>query len=303
MKLAGQVRPVLVSRRDALALLGVSFGALAIARRVSPGAGAALAAQAALLAPVSLDHVNIRVTNVPRSAAFYMGLFDTPVLHNAGLRARPDSPPSEAYFLRFGDGYLAISQATAPDRPGLDHYSVGLRDYDQAKMTPRMVAAGFAAEPRGAADIWVRDLDGNYIQLRAPGGWARQTAMPFTPAQRTGPALSPLTMSRIALRSADMAGAEDYCGRLFGGESAAAASDRARVFSLGDAVLELISVSGVSAPSGGLGMDHIRIAVKDFSVDMVARTLRERGIEMTAASGVVGVADPDGIRIELAAGN
>jgi catechol 2,3-dioxygenase-like lactoylglutathione lyase family enzyme len=305
MKRAGRVRPVSVSRRGALALLGAPLVGLAAAPGVRAlGPNAAQAAQAALLQPVSLDHVNIRVTNVPRSAAFYMGLFDTPVLHNAGLRARPDSPPSEAYFLRFGEGYLAISQANAPDRPGLDHYSVGLRDYNQAMMAPKLVAAGFAAEPRGAADIWVRDLDGNMIQLRAPGGWARQTAAPFPAAQRTGPALSPLAMSRISLRTADMVRAEDFYGRLFGMESAAAASERSRAFSLRDAVLELASVSGVSDLPGGLGMDHIRIAVNDFNADRVGRVLRDRGIEMaTAAPGVVRIADPDGIRIELAAGN
>jgi hypothetical protein len=43
--------------------------------------------------PVSLDHVNIRVASVARSAAFYMGLFDTPVLRNLALRAQPTLPP------------------------------------------------------------------------------------------------------------------------------------------------------------------------------------------------------------------
>jgi catechol 2,3-dioxygenase-like lactoylglutathione lyase family enzyme len=302
MHLAQRVRPV--SRREALVLAGAlaamrgAWGALA--------AGGAGAAEAGILQPVSLDHVNIRVANVARSAAFYMGLFDTPVLRSAGLRARPDSPPSEGYFLRFGEGYLAISQAYPPDTPGLDHYSVGLRDYDQAKMAPKLRDNGFAAEPRGAADIWVRDLDGSFIQLRAPGGWARQTAAPFAGALRVGPTLSPLAMSRIALRSADLARAGDYYGRLFGTEIAAAASGasgRSRAFSIGDAVLELVSVAADSAPSGRLGMDHIRIAIKDFNAETVGRILRERGIEMGAAPGAVRIADPDGIGIELAAVN
>jgi catechol 2,3-dioxygenase-like lactoylglutathione lyase family enzyme len=296
---ARRVYPVSVSRRQALALLG----ALATLRGAWGGKGAG-AAEAGMLQPVSLDHVNIRVSNVARSAAFYMGLFDTPVLRSAGLRARPDSPPSEAYFLRFGEGYLAMSQAYAPDSPGLDHYSVGLRDYEQAKMAAKLRDNGFAAEPRGAADIWARDLDGNYIQLRTPGGWARQSATPFSGAARVGPALSPLAMSRISLRSADLARAADYYGRLFGTESAAAASVRSRAFSIGDAVLELVSVAGDSAPSSRLGMDHIRIAIKDFNAETVGRLLRERGIEMSAtAQGAVRIADPDGIRIELAAVN
>jgi len=299
MDLAGRLRPVSVSRRQALALMG------ALAAMRGAGAGAAGAAEAGILQPVSLDHVNIRVSNVARSAAFYMGLFDTPVLRSAGLRARPDSPPSEAYFLRFGEGYLAMSQAYAPDGPGLDHYSVGLRDYEQAKMAPKLLDNGFAAEPRGAADIWVRDLDGSFIQLRAPGGWARQSATPFAGAVRAGPALSPLAMSRIALRSADLARAGDFYGRLFGTETASAASPRSRAFSIGDAVLELMPVAAGSAPSARLGMDHIRIAIKDFNAETVGRILRERGIEAPAAAapGAVRISDPDGIGIELAAAN
>jgi hypothetical protein len=51
-----------------------------------------------------------------------------------------------------------------------------------------------------------------------------------------------------------------------------------------------------------VGLDHIRIAVKDYTIDNAARILHERGIEMSAApAGTVRIADPDGLRIELAA--
>jgi hypothetical protein len=47
---------------------------------------------------------------------------------------------------------------------------------------------------------------------------------------------------------------------------------------------------------------HIRIAVRDYAIDNAARILRERGIETAAApAGAVRIADPDGLRIELAA--
>ena len=97
MELARRVRIGAVSRRRALALLG----AIATLRGAD-------AAELAVLQPVSLDHVNIRVSDVGKSAAFYMRLFDTPVLRNATLRARPNLPASRAFFLKFGEGYLAI---------------------------------------------------------------------------------------------------------------------------------------------------------------------------------------------------
>jgi catechol 2,3-dioxygenase-like lactoylglutathione lyase family enzyme/predicted enzyme related to lactoylglutathione lyase len=286
MGLAHGVRRELMSRREALTLLG----AAAIMRSAG-------AAEAGLLQPVSLDHVNIRVANVTKTAAFYMGLFDTPVLRNPALRAQPTSPPSEGFFLKFGDGYLAISQAFAPNVPDLDHYSIGLRDYDGAKVAAKLRDNGMKADPR-AVDVWATDPDGSLIQLRSPGGWARQNAAPYQAPTRVGPALSPLSMSRIALRSKDFARAGDYYARLFGAEITPAASSRSRAFSLGDSVLELNSVPANSAST--LGMDYIRIAIKDFNAETVGSVLRARGIDAGSAGGAVRISDPDGMRIELA---
>src|SRR5215831_7857481 len=225
MDRAQGARKDLISRRQTLSVLA----AMVAVRN-------AVAAEQAIMQPVSLDHVNIRVSDTARSGAFYMGLFDTPVLRNAALRAQPTSPPSEGFFLKFGDGYLAISQAFAPDRPDLDHYSVGLRDYEKTRLTARLQDNGIAVPPRSSTDIWVADLDGALMQLRQPGGWARQTAAPYQGPARVGPALSPLSMSRIGLRSDDVGRAGDFYGRLFGTEIASAASGRSRAFGLGDSV-------------------------------------------------------------------
>jgi catechol 2,3-dioxygenase-like lactoylglutathione lyase family enzyme len=286
MDLTHTLRRGLVSRRQALAFMA----AMAAVR----GAGAA---EPGMLQPATLDHVNIRVSNAARSAQFYMALFDTPVLRNPALRARPNVPPGEAYFLKMGEGYLVVSQAFSPDIPGLDHYSVGMRNYEQGTLAARLKDNGFAGEAR-SADIWVRDLDASIIQLRTTGGWARQSAAPM-PRPSGGPSLLPLSMSRIGIRSADLARAGDFYGRLYGTELASAASNRSRMFSLGDSVLELVSV-----PAGsGVGIDHIRVAVKDFNAETVRRMLRERAIDLSdgAAPGLVRISDPDGIGIEIAA--
>lgn len=291
MDLTPRARNNFVSRRKTLMLLGA-----VVAVR------SADAAEQAIMQPVSLDHVNIRVSNVAKTAQFYMGLFDTPVLRNAALRAQPTSPPSDGFFLRFGDGYLAISQAFAPDRPDLDHYSVGLRDYDKTRLTTRLQDGGIAVPPRSSTDVWVADLDGALMQLRQPGGWARQTASPYQVPARVGPALLPLGMTRVGLRSTDVGRAGDFYGRLFGTEIVSAASSGSRAFGLGDSVLQLISApanTGLTRRS----LDYIRIGVKDFSVETATRVLRERGIKIDdgAAPGSVRISDPDGLSIELAA--
>src|SRR5439155_14889111 len=105
------------------------------------------------------------VSSVAKSSEFYIGLFHPPMLRNAALRAQPDSPPSEAFFFKMGDAYLVMSQAFPPDTPGLDHYSIGLRDYEQARMAAKLQDNGIAGQSR-SADIWVHDVDGSMIQLR-----------------------------------------------------------------------------------------------------------------------------------------
>ena len=275
-----------VSRRGALALLG--------AATVVRNAGAA---EQAIVQPISLDHVNIRVADVAKTAQFYMGLFDTPVLRNPSLRAQPNSPPGESFFLKFGDGYLVISPAFAPEMPGLDHYSLGLRDYVKATLEAKLKDNGTPTQARSGGDVWLSDLDGSLMQLRQPGGWARQTATPYQAPARTGPALSPLSMSRIAIRSVDLTRAGDFYRRPFGTEIVSEASSRSRAFSVGDSVLEL-----VAAPADvGRGLDHIRVAVKDFTIEAATRVLRERGIATTATPGAVSITDPNGLRIELSA--
>jgi predicted enzyme related to lactoylglutathione lyase len=272
-----------ISRRGALALLG----AAAAMRKAG-------AAEQAIMQPISLDHVNLRVADVAKTAQFYMGLFDTPILRNPNLRAQPNSPPGEGYFFKFGDGYLVITPAFGQDIPGLDHYSIGLRDYVKATLEARLKDNATPPLARSGGDVWLGDLDGSMMQLRQPGGWARQTATPYQPPARVGPALSPLSMSRIAIKTADLARAGDFYRKLFGTEITATGSSSARAFSLGDAIVEL-----VAAP--GRGLDHIRIAIKDFTVDTATRVLRERGIDGSAASGIVRITDPAGLGIELAA--
>jgi len=280
----------LFSRRDTLTLLG----AVAATRGAN-------AAEPGILQPATLDHVNLRVSNVAKSAEFYTALFDTPLLRNPALRARPNLPPGEAIFLKMGEGYLVVSTAFAPDIPGLDHYSVGIRNYEQGKLATKLNDSGIAGDAR-SADVWVRDPDGTFIQLRTTGGWARQSAAPMQ-RPNSGPSLSPLVMSRIVIRSADLARGGDFYGRLYGTEVASAATSRSRTFELGDSALELISAPANSSPNSSPGIDRMRIAIKDFNAETVGRALRERGITITGSVGasLVRITDPDGIGIELTA--
>ena len=69
----------------------------------------------AVLPVTGLDHVNIRVADVRRTAEFYTKLFGTQVSRAENAFASAGSRRGELWFVRLGQSSLAISPA-APGR-------------------------------------------------------------------------------------------------------------------------------------------------------------------------------------------
>ena len=84
-------------------------------------------------------HVNIFVSNLPRSAAFYqkLGLPST-------LRPIDPVPGTAAYALDFNNGsFLSLIQTSDPERVGtIDHFSIGIDNFDFERDTAAVRAAG-----------------------------------------------------------------------------------------------------------------------------------------------------------------
>ncbi len=84
-------------------------------------------------------HVNIFVSNLPRSAAFYQKL-GLPLT----LRPIDPVPGTAAYALDFDNGsFLSLIQTSDPERVGtIDHFCVGIDNFDFARDTAAIRAAG-----------------------------------------------------------------------------------------------------------------------------------------------------------------
>jgi catechol 2,3-dioxygenase-like lactoylglutathione lyase family enzyme len=267
-------------------------------------AGKARAAEAPLLQPVTVDHINLRVADVARSAKFYNSIFGGPILRVASIAANPTSPAGEAFYIKTGETYLVISPAFTPDTPGLDHVCFGVKDYAAEPVAARLRMAGIMplanARPGSDVDVWARDGGGIFVQLRSPGGWARlSTNRGGVPAEgfATSGAFSVVSVKRIALRSPDVTRSADFYGRLFGTETRP--QDRtSRAFAIADSIL-----SFSQSPSSGQTdeIDFLEIGVKAFAPNVVRQTLRERGIlaESVPNSRQLRINDPDGIAIRL----
>lgn len=293
--MSSRVRTVqnLPSRRDILTLMCA----------VAATGPAALAEP--LLQVASFDHFNIRVSNPAHSAALYHKLFGGELLRVASIPANPSSPPGEAYYVPTGESYLVVSSAFPQSPPGLDHISVGLRDYAAEKIKSSLEQRGITAE-QNREDVWVRDPDGLPIQLRSRGGWGRlmatRGAAPAEISAGAVPPFTPAAILQIAVSVGDMNRSGDFYGRLFGTENGTRAAKRAMNVKFGGTDLALLPTTATPKASTGPRLDHITIAVKDFKPDSVRRRLRELGIESYDPNhaGRVFFRDFDGIQLQLA---
>lgn len=133
-------RQVVGSLLTLLALGGGTSKAAATAETVSP------------FKVTALDHIALRVRDVPRSRDFYRDLLGLRVTRDGGERS---------CFLSFDRGFLALFQG---DEPRMDHYCYSLPGYDVDQAAETLKAADITPRVRGNR-IYFDDPDGLEVQL------------------------------------------------------------------------------------------------------------------------------------------
>jgi catechol 2,3-dioxygenase-like lactoylglutathione lyase family enzyme len=115
----------------------------------------------------TLNHVSIGVSDVERSAAFYISLLGLEVVSR---------PENGGINLGLGDGFLGIY--SIPGFVGRAHHlCLGVDDYEPDAIAERMTRLGLAARvdrnPRnrtsGGDQLYFTDPDGTMLQLSANG--------------------------------------------------------------------------------------------------------------------------------------
>jgi catechol 2,3-dioxygenase-like lactoylglutathione lyase family enzyme len=107
----------------------------------------------------TLNHVNLQISNVDRSADFYCKLFELPP-----KRAIPDRP----FAVDLPDGSFLSLQVS--DRPGaIDHFCVGVDEFSPERVAAALKRAGL---DRGLVlrpdSLYVRDPDNISVQISTP---------------------------------------------------------------------------------------------------------------------------------------
>ena len=116
--------------------------------------------------PIQLNHASVRVADLARSRGFYERVL------GLGQIERPDFGVPGAWY-GIGTGQLHLIQGQAMGGgidPSGPHFAIEVDDLDQARR--ELAAEGIEMLDPGGDQLWVRDPDGNTVELtrRRPAG-------------------------------------------------------------------------------------------------------------------------------------
>ena len=261
-------------------------------------AGTALRLEAALTAS-GLDHVNIRVPNVQRSADFYTKLFGVVVSRAPNAKAQtanPDSPSGVLWFVRLGQSNLAISPTGPRLRPGIDHFCFAIAGFNGEAMKRDVAGLNLQWPDSPSNNLWLKDPAGGVIQLnggaaasRVPGAGVGGVLVEPPGGVARQPAFQATRITQLTLAVPNLEPSASYYRKLLGEQAEMPQKGRFRVgqseFVLGPA-------------SGG---ETFRVGVAGFDPAATARTLQNLGVTaaVTRDRSAVSFRDPDGIRVEI----
>ena len=106
---------------------------------------------------VRLNHVAVRVTDIPRAKTFYQELLGLPLI----------SESAGSCFLKLGDEFLTLFKNQTP---GLDHYCIAIENFEPDQVMNQLTKRGLKPRrPKGTDRIYFHDPDGLEVQLSAVG--------------------------------------------------------------------------------------------------------------------------------------
>jgi catechol 2,3-dioxygenase-like lactoylglutathione lyase family enzyme len=201
----------LVARRQFLGL-GLAPLAAAVFHQPEPGAP--------LLPFLELDHVSIRVSDVRRSAQFYMRLFGSDAARDMNRQANPGSQPGELWFIRLGRSHLALAPSFAKETPGIDHYCLSISGFSKATAQATLARFPQPFPEWPSNNVWLEDPDGLLVQLapsanepQIPGIVRNAAPVPRSADLPETPPFQAIRISQLSLATGRAAAARSYYRR------------------------------------------------------------------------------------------
>lgn len=253
-----------------------------------------------------VDHLDVIVPDVAKSARFYMGLFNTK------LHAQPFQGGFR-YFVLLGElpenrqvGYLAIGDSRGRGTY-IGHFCTSVFDYRQnaaaitKEMTEAFAKAGFGTfTSRGGFAGIFSDPDGIEIQLLPAPDTLVTAAVPSDLVEPNKGLVKPRGVDHALLKVSDLKKATEFYRILYGKEAIRQKKPERIWFQIGDTRLGLEESQYEFGDSPRI--EHFCIKVEPFDRTVVAEGLKKLGSEVIDSPDepdVLRLRDIDGITLEL----
>jgi len=240
-----------------------------------------------MLRATRVDHVALDVGDLDKELSFYRRLFGNEVLKD---------PKSPRRYLRLGPCYLAIAPTAAGQAPHINHFSVGIENFNPASAKSAIDGAGIKVR-ESEVGLFVTDPDGNSIQIWADRSWKllkNATAEKY-PAQE--PLFHAIGMHHMALQSGDVAKSVEFYEKLFGKPISDPPGTPPLLFLVGDTRLRIYPPAANKPPK----IDHFSALVENFDAASAVEAVKALGAK--AALSKQGTLneffDPEGIRMQV----
>ena len=264
-----------ITRRDALFMLGAA-AAMPQAR-----------AEGVLLHATRVDHVSLAVGDIDKAMIFYRRLFGNEVLKDSKTPRR---------YLRLGPCYLSIAPAPAGEAKRIDHFAVGIENFNASALKSAIENAGLKVTG-GNDGLFVVDPDGTRVQIVAAESWKQiKNAAP-----EAGPKQEQLFHTRgmhhLAIQVGDMARSAEFYGKLFGESTPGNGNPPQPTFQAGETRILLYNPAPTKPPK----IDHFSALVDNFDAPAALKVVQALGAnaKLSAQGTLNEFFDPDGIRLQV----
>lgn len=240
-----------------------------------------------MLRPTRVDHVALDVGDLEQALSFYRRLFGNEVLKDAKSPRR---------YLRLGPCYLAIAPAAAGQTPHINHFSIGLENFNAASAKSTLESAGIKVRESDVG-LFVTDPDGNSIQLWADQSWKllSNAAPEKYPAEE--PLFHAIGMHHMAVQSGDLAKSVEFYGKLFGKPIFDPPGNPQPLFLAGETRLRIYTPAANKPPK----IDHFSAQVEKFDASAAVKAVKALGAraELSKQGTLNEFFDPQGIRLQV----
>ena len=263
-----------ITRRNALLVLGAA--AVRQAR-----------AETGLLRATRVDHVALTVGDIDKAMLFYRRLFGSEVLKDSRTPRR---------YLKLGPCYMAIAPAAAGEAKRIDHFGIGIENFNAPSLKSALEGAGFKVRESNVG-LFITDPDGNSVQMWADQSWKQLS----NAAPEAGPKQEALFHSRgmhhLAIQVSDMAKSTAFYRKLFGEPGVGQGNPPQPTFEAGETRILLYN----PAPDKPPKIDHYSVLVDNFDAPSALQVVKGLGAkaELSRQGTLNEFFDPDGIRLQV----